>query len=225
MKKLSFVLIFTLISSFLIISLSFLKSMQVVENYAKKEIEFSFNVSGCLKERRMKTIHDFEKLLYDFNYEFSNNSLSFSHKLSYVCCAKIILEAEIDEKNKEIIIKERNIGEICKCICNYEINGTIKNLKKGSYKLKIYGIYFEDQKGQLMLEKEILEKKVGEYYGFSTFAKCNSSKDCRIGGCNREICQGINEELVSICILPKKPTPLALGYKCICINNKCQWHK
>jgi eight-cysteine-cluster-containing protein len=64
------------------------------------------------------------------------------------------------------------------------------------------------------------------YYGFSTFGYCNTSKDCIISGCNKEICQSRYEEgRVSICIVPNKPTPLQLGYSCECISNKCEWAK
>jgi len=65
-----------------------------------------------------------------------------------------------------------------------------------------------------------------EYYGFSTYGSCQVNNDCLVSGCNREICQSKTEEsLVSICILPDKPTPPQLNYECQCVVQRCQWRK
>lgn len=66
-----------------------------------------------------------------------------------------------------------------------------------------------------------------DYYGSSTFSSCNADSDCIVSGCNMEICQGINEELMSsICLAPAQDTPTQAGYKCGCsASNKCQWQK
>ena len=64
------------------------------------------------------------------------------------------------------------------------------------------------------------------YYGSSTDAACNLDSDCRVSGCNTEICQGTTEEnQVSICIAPSQSTPKDLGYSCGCKQQKCQWNK
>lgn len=72
--------------------------------------------------------------------------------------------------------------------------------------------------------KDLLQPS--EYYGSSTYGPCQANNDCLISGCNLEICQSKAEEtLVSICILPDKPLPPQLGYKCQCVAQKCQWAK
>lgn len=69
-------------------------------------------------------------------------------------------------------------------------------------------------------------EKITDYYGSSTLGPCTKDEDCYISGCNTEICQSKSEEpLYSICIVPEKPTPEQLGYKCKCQNQKCQWLK
>jgi eight-cysteine-cluster-containing protein len=71
---------------------------------------------------------------------------------------------------------------------------------------------------------EIIPGEEREYYGFSTFGQCENDNDCFISGCNAEICQSrAEEQIVSICILPDKPTPQQIGYRCNCYNKKCQW--
>lgn len=63
-----------------------------------------------------------------------------------------------------------------------------------------------------------------EYYGRSTYGSCQTDDDCTFGGCNAEICQSKDEEgIVSVCLVPDKPTPQQLGYDCRCVTNKCQW--
>lgn len=65
-----------------------------------------------------------------------------------------------------------------------------------------------------------------DYYGSSTLAACTNDTECVVAGCNSEICQGqVEEEGVSICILPEKPTPQQLGYTCSCHAFKCQWYR
>lgn len=65
-----------------------------------------------------------------------------------------------------------------------------------------------------------------EYYGSSTYGPCNTSDDCYTSGCNGEICQSREEPLrYSICVVPDGPLPPELGYKCLCVNNMCQWYR
>ena len=65
-----------------------------------------------------------------------------------------------------------------------------------------------------------------DYYGSSTLASCAESNDCTVGGCNSEICQGKKEGgKVSICIAPDKPVAGKIGYRCQCVERKCQWSK
>lgn len=64
-----------------------------------------------------------------------------------------------------------------------------------------------------------------EYYGHSLNTSCTTSNDCIALGCNREICGAINDSIESMCVVPNKPLPSDLGYKCSCIQQKCIWNK
>jgi eight-cysteine-cluster-containing protein len=71
---------------------------------------------------------------------------------------------------------------------------------------------------------EIIPEEERGYYGFSTFGLCQNDQGCFVSGCNSEICQSRAEEpMVSICIMPDRPTPPQLGYECGCRSNRCQW--
>ena len=58
-----------------------------------------------------------------------------------------------------MIIKEDNKGEICKCICNYEIKATIPAKNIG--KVQIYGIYYPEAHPYELLGEESNETCVG----------------------------------------------------------------
>lgn len=61
-------------------------------------------------------------------------------------------------------------------------------------------------------------------YGRSTLKQCMNNNECFVSGCNGEICQSKNEEILnSMCVFPNKPLPKQLGYQCQCYNNHCQW--
>jgi eight-cysteine-cluster-containing protein len=72
--------------------------------------------------------------------------------------------------------------------------------------------------------EEMIPEEERGYYGFSTFGPCQNDNDCFASGCNSEICQSRAEEpMVSICIVPDRPTPPQLGYGCGCYLSECQW--
>jgi eight-cysteine-cluster-containing protein len=65
---------------------------------------------------------------------------------------------------------------------------------------------------------------VADYFVSSTYAACQTEGECKVSGCNGEICQGMGEEeMVSICVVPDKSTPRQLGLECGCRNSQCQW--
>ena len=62
--------------------------------------------------------------------------------LDYVCCAEIELEMGLD--GNLITITEVNRGEMCKCMCSYEI-GAEMSVLPGRYKVEVYGVEFPGQ--------------------------------------------------------------------------------
>lgn len=62
------------------------------------------------------------------------------------------------------------------------------------------------------------------YYGFSTGGSCVSDDDCVVSGCNGEICQSVEESVLSsICMKPLTPTPKEIGLVCGCEEKSCVW--
>jgi len=75
------------------------------------------------------------------------SSINMIHHLSYVCCADIVVSLEpVEHRGDHILLKivERNVGEMCRCICEYEITIKIADLEPGRYKIELYGVQYED---------------------------------------------------------------------------------
>ncbi|MEM2924483.1 MAG: hypothetical protein QXJ68_02190 [Methanocellales archaeon] len=90
--------------------------------------------------------------------KLNDGFINLTHHLSYVCCAKIKVYLNHVETYKNYIlikIKEKNEGEICRCICDYEVNMKIGPLGKGKYIIQIWGVEFESIAGELLWQKEV----------------------------------------------------------------------
>lgn len=90
----------------------------------------SYSVSPCNQE-------DTEVFA---NITINPNFVTLHQKASYVCCANITLRYEIN--GSQLNIYEDNKGQICRCICNYEINARIP--AKNITEVKVYGIYYPE---------------------------------------------------------------------------------
>lgn len=76
------------------------------------------------------------------------------------------------------------------------------------------------------IELSLNETENPEYYGSSTKGSCSQNSECKISGCNSEICGAVSEgEMISICIAPEKQTPAKAGYGCTCSDSQCKWTK
>ena len=70
------------------------------------------------------------------------DTIHVAHKLSYVCCAKLVLTTE--EEDSTIRLLEKNTGEICRCMCDYEVEADITGLSPGVYQVEVWGVEYED---------------------------------------------------------------------------------
>jgi hypothetical protein len=65
-----------------------------------------------------------------------------AQKLTYVCCAE--LELTLEREGSTIRIVERNVGEICRCMCEYLVEGEVTGLDPGTYEVQVWGVEYED---------------------------------------------------------------------------------
>ena len=90
------------------------------------------------------------------NITINPNFVKLHQKASYVCCANITLRYEI---NGTILnIYKDNKGEICKCICNYEIFAQIN--ESNITEVNVYGIYYPE-----VHPYELLGEKISGVFG------------------------------------------------------------
>jgi hypothetical protein len=62
--------------------------------------------------------------------------------LTYVCCAELVLTTT--QEGSTIRLLEKNTGEICRCVCDYEVEADITGLSPGVYQVEVWGVEYED---------------------------------------------------------------------------------
>ncbi len=83
------------------------------------------------------------------------SKLTFSHALTYTCCASIVLDRAIDRTTSTptITIVERDMGDHCRCLCDYQVAGAIGPLSPGPYTLRVYGEFSGHGSRVLLFER------------------------------------------------------------------------
>jgi len=117
----------------------------------------SYEVGGC-SSKSVGEIKRGQGLEGNVEVSVGDSSIKLLHHLKYVCCADIVVEIKsIEKQNDHTVIKilEKNVGEMCRCICEYEITMKISGLKPGKYKLEIYGVEYEDMPTEKLWEGEV----------------------------------------------------------------------
>ncbi len=71
------------------------------------------------------------------------------------------------------------------------------------------------------INKILTLEKSEEFCGWSTYAKCKIDADCNMGGCSSQVCEGKGERTMTDC--RARDCYYRAGYKCGCVDNKCQW--
>lgn len=61
--------------------------------------------------------------------------------LTYFCCAE--LELTVEREGSTIRIVERNVGEICRCMCEYFVEGEVTGLDPGTYEVQVWGVEYQ----------------------------------------------------------------------------------
>ncbi|MEM0089726.1 MAG: hypothetical protein QXF84_00055 [Nitrososphaerota archaeon] len=132
--------------------------------------------------------------------EVSENHIYLKHVVLYPCCAKfnVVLNEELLREGV-IVIKEKNVGEMCRCICQYIIDIQIGPLSEGKYLVQIWGVEFYDQEPTLRWAGEVFigNEKV-----------CNNM--CGDGVCQEIVCMAVG------CPCPETPETCPMD----CKNNE-----
>ena len=116
--------------------------------------KLTYEVGGC-GDQKAGEIKRGASLQNEVEVSVGDSSIKLLHHLRYVCCAEIEVElASVEEVDGQVLIKllEKNVGEMCKCICSYEVSIKLSGLKSGTYRIQIIGVEFEDMPTEVLWE-------------------------------------------------------------------------
>jgi len=100
--------------------------------------ELLYTVSGCAEEydtSRAAAADEIEIMV-------RGDAIHMGHRLSYVCCAELLLRVE--QEGNTIRVVEQNVGEMCRCLCDYDVEADITELSSGVYQVQVWGVEYED---------------------------------------------------------------------------------
>jgi hypothetical protein len=100
--------------------------------------ELVYMVGGCQEEQGASRAGTGDEL----QVVARGDTIHVSHRLSYVCCAELSLSMEQD--GTTIRVMERNVGEMCRCLCDYDVEAEITGLSPGEYQVEVWGVEYED---------------------------------------------------------------------------------
>ncbi len=124
------------------------------------------NSYGC-KHSYSTALND-NQILYKSNedcieYEYDGeNKLILKHiNAGFNCCSTVT--ADIDVREDTIIIKEREYGEMCYCLCLYDLDYAIVNIKRKKYKIKVLELCVNENDEKLEFYIDLSSSPSGKY--------------------------------------------------------------
>ena len=115
-----------------------------------KQARLEYTIGGCIEEKEFTRSSKVESP----KVYVKGNFLILKHDFDYVCCANLTLYETI--KNNSITIIEENVGGYCRCMCEYNVEAKLGPLTKGVYKIKVYGIKYQNMEPELLTEQEAI---------------------------------------------------------------------
>jgi len=100
--------------------------------------ELDYTVSGCAEEYETSRAASADEL----QIMVRGDAIHVAHRLSYVCCAELLLRVE--QEGNTIRVVEQNVGEMCRCLCDYDVEAEIAGLISGVYRVEVWGVEYEE---------------------------------------------------------------------------------
>ncbi|MCD4738472.1 MAG: hypothetical protein K8R89_04355 [Anaerolineae bacterium] len=70
----------------------------------------------------------------------TTDGFHFIQRIAYTCCGEIVPAVGLDLETRTLRIITSNLGEICRCMCGYELTGEVGKLTAGSYTVEFWGV-------------------------------------------------------------------------------------
>jgi hypothetical protein len=97
-----------------------------------------YTVGGCAEEYEPSRAAPADEL----EITTQGDAIHMRHRLSYVCCAELLLKME--QEGNTIRVVEQNVGEMCRCLCDYDVEAEITGLGPGEYQVEVWGVEYQD---------------------------------------------------------------------------------
>jgi len=101
--------------------------------------QLTYTVGECRQDITPDKLKDWAKV----DIAVADGAVKVTQNINYVCCAKI--DAQIQVEGQVIKIVETNVGQVCRCMCGYELQADIAGLPAGTYTVQVWGVQYEDQ--------------------------------------------------------------------------------
>ena len=154
MKRLTYIVIIGLV---IVIAIGFFVMLYLTGRSPAEKPALIYSVGGCSSMSYNGLTRGYGSTS-SVKLSTGPSSIKIIHNLSYVCCADIIVSLEpIEYRGDYMLLRiiERNVGEICRCICEYEIIIKIADLEPGRYKVELYGVEYEEMQAEKLWEEFI----------------------------------------------------------------------
>ncbi len=96
----------------------------------------TYTVSPCHKNAFLAQPNAWEHV----SITKEGESIHIYHKLPYVCCAEI--DVRLEQQDRVLKIVERNVGDVCRCMCGYEVDIRVTGLPAGTYTIQVWGVEY-----------------------------------------------------------------------------------
>jgi hypothetical protein len=98
----------------------------------------NYTIGGCEKEIEATRSGNGDEV----EITVEDSIIRVEQKLTYVCCAGLSLALE--QEGNTLKVMETNVGEICRCRCEYRVEANISDLAPGAYQVQVWGVQYED---------------------------------------------------------------------------------
>lgn len=101
-------------------------------------LALNYSVSGCDEEMEATRSGEWGEV----EVTIEDGAVHMEQKLVYVCCAELALT--VKQEGNTVKVMETNIGELCRCICEYHVEANIADLAPGTYRMQVWGVQYKD---------------------------------------------------------------------------------
>ncbi len=98
----------------------------------------TYEVGGCREVVPPEQYREWEGV----DIQVEDGQVHIVDHLPYVCCADIEVVMRVEGQTIKLV--ERNVGDVCRCMCPYRVEMHVTDLAAGTYIVQVWGV--EDER-------------------------------------------------------------------------------